>query len=161
MLSWAQEVTCSLIFCWQWRVYYFPNNFFPSWSAFLNPRTPYLYLWKLYFKDCTNNLQLKHSTESSPGSDWFKPMSKSFSLLLWDCFSLHSGSRTFSDIALFFSCSLKNVDQSAVQSSLLLVCFSFKLRVTVLHVGQRVQAIQVSLLPWVCAGGSNPVKGTF
>jgi len=43
-------------FCWQQSVYYFSNNSFPSWSASLNPRTPHLYISKLYFRDCTDDL---------------------------------------------------------------------------------------------------------
>lgn len=39
--------------------------------------------------------------------------------------------------------------------------FSFKLRVRALYVGKDVQAIQVPVLPWVCAGGSKPVEGNF
>lgn len=58
---------------------------------------------------------------------------------------------------------LKNVIFVSLFSSPVCVLefFSFKVKVKVLHVGKGVLAVRVSVLPWVCVGGNNPVKGNF
>lgn len=66
-------------------------------------------------------------------------------------------------IFLFFSCSLKNIVLINLLCSLvcLFVILFFQTQGYGPTCRKGVQVIKVSLLPWVCAGGTKTVKGNF